>query len=58
MRPVESIPVLGGQGIRKNDGGVNSTMTYCKNFRNVTVYSQHNNNNNNNNNKFYWNTKT
>jgi hypothetical protein len=56
MRPVESIPVLGGQGIRKNDGGVNSTMTYCKNFRNVTVYSQHNNNNNNN--KFYWNTKT
>jgi hypothetical protein len=27
MRPVETIPGMGG-GIRENDGGVNSTMTF------------------------------
>jgi hypothetical protein len=30
MRPVENIPGMGG-GIKENDGGVNSAMTYCKN---------------------------
>jgi hypothetical protein len=33
MRPVETIPGMGG-GIKENDGGVNSTMIYCKNFYN------------------------
>jgi hypothetical protein len=32
MRPVETVPVLGGWGIKDNDGGMNSTMIYCKNF--------------------------
>jgi hypothetical protein len=34
MRPVETIPGrgIGGEGIKENDGGVNSTVKYCKNF--------------------------
>jgi hypothetical protein len=32
MRPVETIPGIGGGGIRENDGGVNLTLIYCKNF--------------------------
>jgi hypothetical protein len=32
MRPVETVPGMGGGGIKENDGGVNSTMIYCKNF--------------------------
>jgi hypothetical protein len=32
MRPVETIPEMGKGGIKENDGGVNSTMIYCKNF--------------------------
>jgi hypothetical protein len=32
MRPVETILRIGGGGIKENDRGVNSTMTYCKNF--------------------------
>jgi hypothetical protein len=35
MRPVETVPGMGGQGIKENDGGVNSStiyLTYCKNF--------------------------
>jgi hypothetical protein len=32
MRPVQTIPGNDGGGIKENDGGVNSTMTYCKNF--------------------------
>jgi hypothetical protein len=33
MRPVETIPGMGGGGIKENDGGVNSTMMYYyKNF--------------------------
>jgi hypothetical protein len=31
MRPVETLPGMGG-GIKENDGGVNSTMLYCKSF--------------------------
>jgi hypothetical protein len=31
MRPVETIPEVGGR-IKKNDGRVNSTMIYYKNF--------------------------
>jgi hypothetical protein len=32
MRPVETIPETTGRGIKKNDGGVNSTMIYYKKF--------------------------
>jgi hypothetical protein len=32
MRPAETIPGMGEGGIRENDGGVNSTIIYCKNF--------------------------
>jgi hypothetical protein len=31
MRPVETVPGM-GVGIKENDGGVNSTMIYCKTF--------------------------
>jgi hypothetical protein len=29
MRPVATIPGMGGWEIKENDGGVNSTMIYC-----------------------------
>jgi hypothetical protein len=29
MRPVETIPGMGGEGIKENDGGVNSTENLC-----------------------------
>jgi hypothetical protein len=32
MRPVETISRMGGGGIKENDGGMNSTLMYCKNF--------------------------
>jgi hypothetical protein len=32
MRLAETIPVMGRGGIKENDGGMNSTMIYCKNF--------------------------
>jgi hypothetical protein len=32
MRPVETIPGMQGGGIKGNDGGVNSTVIYFKNF--------------------------
>jgi hypothetical protein len=32
MRPVETIPGMGGREIKKNDAGANSTTIYCKNF--------------------------
>jgi hypothetical protein len=35
LRPVESIPGMGRECIKENDGGVNSSMIYlihCKNF--------------------------
>jgi hypothetical protein len=44
LRPVETIPGMGGKGIKKNDGRVNSTMIYCKNFGKCHMYSQYNNN--------------
>jgi hypothetical protein len=31
-RPVETIPGMGVEWTKENDGGVNSTMIYCKNF--------------------------
>jgi hypothetical protein len=49
MRPAEIIPGIGevgiGEvGIKENDGGLNSTKIFCKNFVNVTMYPQYNNN--------------
>jgi hypothetical protein len=32
MRPAETVPGMGGEGIKENDGGVNSATMYCKNF--------------------------
>jgi hypothetical protein len=32
MRPVETLPRVGGEGIKGNDGEVNSTMIYYTNF--------------------------
>jgi hypothetical protein len=32
MRPVETILGMGARGTKENDGGVNSTMKYSKNF--------------------------
>jgi hypothetical protein len=32
MRLVEITPEMEEGGIKKNDGGVNSTMIHCKNF--------------------------
>jgi hypothetical protein len=32
MRPAETVPGIGGGGIKENDGGVNSTMIHCKKF--------------------------
>jgi hypothetical protein len=32
VRPVETIPGMRGGEIKENAGGVNSTITYCKNF--------------------------
>jgi hypothetical protein len=47
MRPVETMPGVGGaEGVKENDGGVNSTMICCKNSVNVTMYPQYNNNKN------------
>jgi hypothetical protein len=32
VRPVETLPGMGGGEIMENDGGVNSAMIYSKNF--------------------------
>jgi hypothetical protein len=32
MRPVETIQRMGVGGIKENDGWVNLTMIFCKNF--------------------------
>jgi hypothetical protein len=32
MRSVEIISGMGERGVKENDGGMNSTMMYCKNF--------------------------
>jgi hypothetical protein len=43
MRPVETIPEMGGEGgIKENDGG--GEFNYSKNFGNVTMFPQYNNN--------------
>jgi hypothetical protein len=39
MRPMETIPGIGGGGYMRMMEGVNSTMVYCKNFVNVTMYN-------------------
>jgi hypothetical protein len=45
MRPVETVPEVGEGRIKENDGGVNSTMTYClRTLVNVTMYPQYNSN--------------
>jgi hypothetical protein len=47
MRPIETIPGIGRGGqrrIKKNDGWVNSTMIYCKNFCKCHNVLQYNNN--------------
>jgi hypothetical protein len=43
MRHVETTPGMRGGGIKENDEEMNSTMIYCKNFVNVTMYLQYNN---------------
>jgi hypothetical protein len=32
MRLAKTVTGMGEEGIKENDGGVNSTMIYCKNF--------------------------
>jgi hypothetical protein len=44
MRPFETIPGMGDGGMKENDGGVNSTITYYKNFCKCYNVPQHNNN--------------
>jgi hypothetical protein len=39
MRPVETIPGIRGEGIKKNDGGVNSTMIIVRTSINLTTYT-------------------
>jgi hypothetical protein len=47
MRPVETIPEIGGGEMKENNGrGVNSTVTIIRTFVDVTVYLQYNNNKN------------
>jgi hypothetical protein len=41
----ETIPGMGEGKKGQNDRRVNSTMIYCKNFVNVTMYFKYNNNN-------------
>jgi hypothetical protein len=43
MRPVETIPGIGGGGQRRMMEGINSAVFYCKNFVNVILYPQNNN---------------
>jgi hypothetical protein len=44
VRPVETIPGMGGREIKVNYGEMNSTMIHFKTFVNVTMYLQYNNN--------------
>jgi hypothetical protein len=37
MRHIETVPRM-GERIKENDQGVNSSMIYCKNFVNITMY--------------------
>jgi hypothetical protein len=45
MIPVETIPGMGGEGIKENDGGgkFNYDWYIVRTFVNVTIYPQHNN---------------
>jgi hypothetical protein len=43
MTPVK-LSGMGGRVIKELLEGVNSTMLHCKNFVNISVYSQYNNN--------------
>jgi hypothetical protein len=46
MRPIETLPGIGGGGIKENDGG--DEFKYdIRTFINVIMYPQYNNNNNN-----------
>jgi hypothetical protein len=44
MRPSETIAGMRGRETKENDGGVDSTMIYCKNFHKCQNASQHSNN--------------
>jgi hypothetical protein len=43
MRPVETVPGMGAEGIKENDGGVNSAPIYCENFCKCHNVPQNNN---------------
>jgi hypothetical protein len=43
MRPTETIPEMREGRIKGMMEGVNSSIIYCKNFVNVTVFPQYNN---------------
>jgi hypothetical protein len=43
MRAVETIPGTRGKGDKGDDGGMNSSMIYCKKFC-VTMHPKYNNN--------------
>jgi hypothetical protein len=32
IRPIETIPGIGIKAVKENDGGMNSTVMYCRNF--------------------------
>jgi hypothetical protein len=38
LRPVETIPGMGGGKIKENDGGGEFNLIYCKTIVNVTMY--------------------
>jgi hypothetical protein len=43
-RPAGTIPGLGGEGIKEDDRGVNSTTIYCKHLRECHNVPQYNGN--------------
>jgi hypothetical protein len=47
MKPVETIPGMGREGMKENDGWgeFNSDIFYIRTCINVTMYPQYNNNN-------------
>jgi hypothetical protein len=44
MRPAESVPGVGGGGIKENDGGWIQLWCIVTTFINVTMYPKYNNN--------------
>jgi hypothetical protein len=44
MTPVETVPGMGAEGTKENDGRVNSARIYWKKFCNCHNESQYNNN--------------